>query len=659
MSTTRNHATRSTVGGGLVSLALLLGFYALVVVLIAGMWLANLALLYSTGRIVGYLVVGAFLGSAGLIRGLVRLDRPEDAEGLALDGAAQPELWSVVLEAAQGAGTKPPSEVYLVDQVNAGVSERSRLLGLVGGRRRLLIGLPLVDAVSRDELRAVLAHEFGHFAAGHGRLAALRYRTHASIGRAATLSGPAIRLVLGWYFALFQRVTNRFNRAQERYADLLAAEHVGNVPMARALVTIEVAGAVYDDYVGEVLVPILDRGDQFPAMFAAWPHFLDARLRAGAAQKVLQPALENGRSDPADSHPPLAERLASLGFGDRPVPPQPVDAPGATTLLRSLDALRRQLATDVARRARLDPATAPVVEPADLARRMVEHRDRRLADALAAVTARAVGETEPAPLGRTLQAIHELGVDRLAAVGGATNATEGRALVEELLTGSVRGLLITSVPDHHPWLDPESFEVKVTSPRGGAIDARAVAHRLMEAPGAITALAPELGDGGLVWQWPTAVSPTAEAPERMVGFLSSACLGDRFVLVLRTERSIVLLPVDLPQRAADSRRGKAGVSAAVEHVAGRLLRDVAAETPGVVVAPLATTDLTAGIPGPASDKAGNWRLVLTTPDGAYELTGTKAPAAVTGGILKARLMALRSPRLTLTNMRGKVMARRG
>ena len=52
---------------------------------------------------------------------------------------------------------------------NAGVREVPRL-GLLGWPRTYLeIGLPLSMAVAQEEIRAILAHEFAHLSARHGR----------------------------------------------------------------------------------------------------------------------------------------------------------------------------------------------------------------------------------------------------------------------------------------------------------------------------------------------------------------------------------------------------------------------------------------------------------------------------------------------------------
>ncbi len=60
--------------------------------------------------------------------------------------------------------------VLITDEFNAGVVQ-SPQFGIFGGHRNyLLIGLPLMKALTVEQFKAVLAHEFGHLAKGHGRV---------------------------------------------------------------------------------------------------------------------------------------------------------------------------------------------------------------------------------------------------------------------------------------------------------------------------------------------------------------------------------------------------------------------------------------------------------------------------------------------------------
>src|SRR2546430_16869096 len=81
-----------------------------------------------------------------------------------------------------------PTEVSLVADVNAFVTTRGGFMGF-GSRRVMGLGLPLLQTLGVRELRAVLAHEFGHYHGGDTKLGPWIYKTRAAIGR--TLQGLA------------------------------------------------------------------------------------------------------------------------------------------------------------------------------------------------------------------------------------------------------------------------------------------------------------------------------------------------------------------------------------------------------------------------------------------------------------------------------------
>jgi Zn-dependent protease with chaperone function len=102
--------------------------------------------------------------------------RPEPMAGVELDRRPQPAFWAVVDDLADRMQTERPQRVVVNGTVNAAVTQ-------VGGHREMVIGLPLLAGMSRDELVSVLAHELGHFASGHTRVPAGRGHPGPGAGR--------------------------------------------------------------------------------------------------------------------------------------------------------------------------------------------------------------------------------------------------------------------------------------------------------------------------------------------------------------------------------------------------------------------------------------------------------------------------------------------
>jgi Zn-dependent protease with chaperone function len=69
--------------------------------------------------------------------------------------------------------------IVLDNELNAAAYQTGGFLSLLGSRRTLILGVPLLRMLSVDEVKAVIAHELGHFSRNHGRLGHWIYRVRA------------------------------------------------------------------------------------------------------------------------------------------------------------------------------------------------------------------------------------------------------------------------------------------------------------------------------------------------------------------------------------------------------------------------------------------------------------------------------------------------
>ena len=246
----------------------------------------------------------------------VRIPPPEGKEIARGDA---PRLFAEIDAIRRAVDAPPAHHVLLNDDFNAAVAQVPRL-GMFGWHRNyLMLGVPLMHALPRDEFRAVLAHEFGHLSRAHGRSGAWIYRiriTWTSIletleaGRQATFS---LRRFFSWYAPRFNAYSFVLARAQEFEADARAAGLVGSGVMASALTRIRVRSR----HLHGTFWPTLWRrsarepeppGDAYTALVQSFA----APLPAGDAEILVAEALAAPtRSD--DTHPALAERIAALG----------------------------------------------------------------------------------------------------------------------------------------------------------------------------------------------------------------------------------------------------------------------------------------------------------------------------------------------------------
>src|SRR5262245_6306825 len=109
-------------------------------------------------------VCAAFL-AVFMLKALFFLQHRYEIDDIEITRAEQPALFEFIDRLADEARAPRAHKVYLSPRVNAAVFYDLSLLNLiVPSKKNLEIGLGLVNVVSLGELKAVLAHEFGHFA---------------------------------------------------------------------------------------------------------------------------------------------------------------------------------------------------------------------------------------------------------------------------------------------------------------------------------------------------------------------------------------------------------------------------------------------------------------------------------------------------------------
>jgi Zn-dependent protease with chaperone function len=96
---------------------------------------------------------------------LIKGQHIERQDFVELQEEEHPRLFAFIRQVHEDVGAPRPRSVFVSPEVNAALIYNSSLLSLiVPPRKDLLIGLGLVNVVTLAEFKAVLAHEFGHFA---------------------------------------------------------------------------------------------------------------------------------------------------------------------------------------------------------------------------------------------------------------------------------------------------------------------------------------------------------------------------------------------------------------------------------------------------------------------------------------------------------------
>jgi Zn-dependent protease with chaperone function len=297
------------------------------VLLVAGilLFVLGIALGMEGGFIIlgfGVLVIVYALSQAGL---LFAAD-VHRKDGRALRRGEAQALAAMLDSLRRELGCRSFDEVRFTMDFNAGVYETPRL-GLLGWPRTALeIGVPLLAAVAPEEFRAVLAHEFAHMSARHGRRGHRLYRLRrtwevvferlrrpvsGSFGRGARY---AVAGFADWYWPRLNCRALALSRFHEFQADQVAAAVAGQPVTGLALWRIECLGF----WIAERFWVELRRDSESTA---EPPDDVLARLRT--AFQTPPPSEDAGRwveralrsaTVPDETHPAFSERARALGM---------------------------------------------------------------------------------------------------------------------------------------------------------------------------------------------------------------------------------------------------------------------------------------------------------------------------------------------------------
>jgi Zn-dependent protease with chaperone function len=198
-----------------------------------------------------------------LVRGLFAFKSARNEGVVEVSATNQPRLFAFLHRLADETGAPRPTKVFLSAGVNAMVFYDISFWNLfVPAKKNLELGLALINVLSLDELKAVVAHEYGHFAQRSTALGNWVYVAHqitaeivgarsgfdtflmaissidirvAWIGWIMRLFVWAIRAVLDTFFRIVLLAKRALGREMEFQADRVAVSVSGSDSLIHAL----------------------------------------------------------------------------------------------------------------------------------------------------------------------------------------------------------------------------------------------------------------------------------------------------------------------------------------------------------------------------------------------------------------------------------------
>lgn len=278
---------------------------------ITGLWFGFYSV--EVMAVVGLVALGSALPSLAAILEPVRLDC--EVAGQELNLESSPVLWEDLRRLSVELETSMP------DQIIAGIDDNFFVTELplkvndktVTGRT-LYVSLSLLRHLLWREADAVLIHELSHFSGNDthfGRKISpllVRYQHFLEGLQSGVLSRPVHCCAVAFRI-LYEVSLGKASRQCEFRADRIAAQKTSADSMAGALLRI----AAYGAYRGSVETDLLETSSPYETANIA--QRIDSGFRDFAAGFAERNDLaEQDIAHPFNSHPPLGQRLAAIGF---------------------------------------------------------------------------------------------------------------------------------------------------------------------------------------------------------------------------------------------------------------------------------------------------------------------------------------------------------
>jgi len=268
-----SHTKKAIVAIILFAIVYILLVSAVVFVTIMSLYGALMIIMIYPSFITGALGIGlAGLGVSILffiIKFIFRSTKIDRSHLVEIHAKDEPELFEMIDDIVKQVGTNFPKKIYLSSDVNASVFYDSNFWSMfLPIKKNLQIGLGLVNTVSKTELKAILAHEFGHFSQRTMKVGSYVYNVNQVIYNMLNEDESYNKIIQFWanlsaYFAFFVVIAMRIiqaiqwvlrkmyefintsylalSREMEFHADEVAANVCGYPPLKNSLLRMNLA----------------------------------------------------------------------------------------------------------------------------------------------------------------------------------------------------------------------------------------------------------------------------------------------------------------------------------------------------------------------------------------------------------------------------------
>lgn len=245
-----------------------------------------------------------------------------------LEGVISPteaaKLQNIVSELSRTLNAPKIHRIVLNDELNAFASQTPGIFSLLLVKRTLVLGIPLLAALSENEVKAVIAHELGHFSRNHNRMGQWLYRVRnrwcdllPRIRRKTTPLSRLLQPVSLIFIPYFLRATSDWSRFCEFEADQACAKTKVAQGLATGLAKLNALEHVSNWRQAKAFDPTLRQSETAPDKFWTQALAYAASDWSGNFDKSMVGVYRRGRRI-LDTHPAYHDRINALGITNVP-----------------------------------------------------------------------------------------------------------------------------------------------------------------------------------------------------------------------------------------------------------------------------------------------------------------------------------------------------
>ncbi len=239
--------------------------------------------------------------------------------GIPISATDSPKIIELLNELRSKLDCPKIDGVFLNADFNASVYSMPTFGFLGSHKHYLCLGLPLMQSLSPEQFRAVIAHELGHLSGSHGKFGSWIYSVRSTsaqlldaVRKESALGSFIFKRFFEWYYPYFNAYSFVLIRQHEYEADKRSAEVSGKDAACLSLINCELKNRYVDLKYWKELFKNVDESPDPPK--TPFHDLSELMLRASMdrdAYKWYREALRR-KTSTTQSHPALADRIQAI-----------------------------------------------------------------------------------------------------------------------------------------------------------------------------------------------------------------------------------------------------------------------------------------------------------------------------------------------------------